>query len=136
VRGEDWYRSRIMAGHGDWTTAPGTGHQRMPTLAEEDWLPLDALVDVPDPEADTFEQAWRGVLASQMRVALDSLWLRDRHILLRIYEDDWTYEKIGIECNVTRTRIQQIKRDAENRLCDWFNVPRIWMKPKRTKPKS
>ena len=103
----------------------------MPTLEEEDWLPLDVLVGVADPEADTFEQACLGLRASQVRAALDSLPLRDRYVLERIYEDDWTYDRIGVELLVTHTRVQQIKRDAENRLCDWFKVPRIWAKPKR-----
>jgi RNA polymerase sigma factor (sigma-70 family) len=130
LRGDDWYRSRIAAGH-EWIRVPGgRHHERLPTLEDEDWLPLDVLVGVADPDADTFEQAWRGVLASQMDAALDKLYSRDKHVLLRIYEDDWTYEKIGAECHVTRERIAQIKREAENRLCYWLKVPPIWPKKK------
>jgi DNA-directed RNA polymerase sigma subunit (sigma70/sigma32) len=130
-RGEDWYRSRIAAGHEDWALVPGVPHHvRMPTLADQDWLPLDVLVDVADPEADTFEQAWRGVLASQMRAALDKLYLREKYILLRVYEDDLTHEQIAGELHISRVRIRQIKCAAENRLCDWFKVPHIWPKEK------
>ena len=95
----------------------------MPTLEEEDWLPLDVLVDVADPEADTFEQACLDERVSQMRAALDKLHLRERHVLLRIYENDWTYDWIAGELGISRERVRQIRVHAEKRLCGLLHVP-------------
>jgi DNA-directed RNA polymerase sigma subunit (sigma70/sigma32) len=125
-RGEDWYRSRIAAGR-EWAYVPGARAHRMPRLKDEDWLPLDMLVDVPDPdsEADPFEQAWLGIRTSEVRAALDCLHLRSAYVLRRVYEDDQTLVAVARELSVSPVRIAQIKREAEKRVGRFARVRKL-----------
>jgi RNA polymerase sigma factor (sigma-70 family) len=62
---------------------------------------------------------------AEMSRAIDSLHLREGYVLRSRYDDGLTLEEIGARLGVSRSRVGQISNAAENRICDFFGVPRI-----------
>lgn len=115
LAGDDWYRSRIEAGH-EWSLVPQT-HSRLPKIEHEPWEPLSACNGLTDLLAvDPEDSALAADLPNRIRAALRVLLPeRERRIVeLRFgFEGEpWTLADIGHELDITRERVRQLEGQA------------------------
>jgi RNA polymerase sigma factor for flagellar operon FliA len=90
-----------------------------------DPVEYDAAVDRSADEGDVSDLLARRELCDELRVAMQQLPERDRHVLSRHFFDDVPMRAIGAELGVTESRISQIVSAALVRLRSAFGIVRL-----------
>lgn len=84
------------------------------------------LVLVQTSAVDPERIAIRLEMIAEIREAMWRIPERHVYVLRRWYEDGWTFQEIGDRLYLTKARAAQIRRDAENMLCERLGLPPVY----------